>query len=299
MPSTRLGPEFTLLLIPSLLLACGDDGGRETAGAMTAGSVTLTSVSSVSGDTTEGDSTPTTSGSTQVTAATADGTSGTDGTSPTDPTDVTTTTDPASTLTDATTTSTGTTGLPGALGCSDDLHNVVDEQGNPVEACPSDQACYAGACVPACEAVADLGGTVGCDFWAPTPPFLSNGQGSALDGPCFAVFLANAWNGPANITVSRGGQAIDVAQYARIPKANGNTSIFNWTGRCQGQPCTFWMTDNPDGNVSCGGYEPNGDNSTTFRIYKVADGCGVQGGWNDAFNAVAFTGHVLCSPNDC
>ncbi|HEY0138405.1 MAG TPA: fibrinogen-like YCDxxxxGGGW domain-containing protein, partial [Nannocystis sp.] len=87
--------------------------------------------------------------------------------------------------------------------------------------------------------------------------------------------------------------------YNIFPKANGNTSIFNWTGRCQGQPCSFWMTDNADGNVSCGGYEPNGDNNTAWRIYKVADGCGIQGGWNDANNAVAFTGHVICSPNDC
>ncbi len=109
------------------------------------------------------------------------------------------------------------------LGCSDDLHNVVDGDGNVVEMCPSDQACFEGACVPACEAVAKLEGTVGCDFWAPTPPFLNNGSGgNSLDGPCFAVFLANAWTGPANITIARGGQQFDLAQYGRIPKTVGN-----------------------------------------------------------------------------
>lgn len=230
MKTPRLRTERTLLLLPSLLLACSDDGGRETAGVTAAGSVTLTSVSGASLDTTATDTTPT-SGATQPTAGSATATEGNDdtaGTAATDGTSITggpTSNDPSSTLTDGTS-QTGTTGFPGALGCSDDLHSIVDEQGDPVQACPSDQACYAGACVPACEAVADLAGTVGCDFWAPTPPFISNGGGSALDGPCFAVFVANAWNGPAKITVSRGGQPIDIAQYGRIPKANGNNVTY-------------------------------------------------------------------------
>lgn len=210
-------PELSLLPLSLLLLACGDDGGRETAGPGTAGTVTLTSVSSAPADTTDAtdsDPTPTTAPTTQSSAATSGDTDGTTSNDPSDPT------------TDGMTTLPATTGFPGGVGCSDDLHNVLDEQGNVVEVCPSDQACYAGACVPACTAVANLAGTVGCDFWAPTPPFLSNGQGSALDGPCFAVFVANAWNGPANITVARGGQAIDVNQYGRIPKANGNVITY-------------------------------------------------------------------------
>jgi hypothetical protein len=175
---------------------------------------------------------------------TGSGTDGTAGTNATDGTDGTTTTDPSSTLTDGTTTQPGTTSFPGELGCSDDLHKVVDEQGNPVETCPSDQACYAGACVPACEAVADLAGTVGCDFWAPTPPFINNGQGSALDGPCFAVFLANAWNGPANITVcgtrtrsrprragARRAGSARMSRCCRWPSGSGRTARRRSTGR--------------------------------------------------------------------
>lgn len=144
----------------------------------------------------------------------------TDSTAPTASTMATDATgDPSGDPTSLTATSTGD---PGDLFCSDDLHTVVDGFGNPVQECTSDQACYDGQCIPACEAVALLAGTVGCDFWAPTPPFISNAGGTALDGPCFAVFLANAWNGPANITVSRGGQQFDLNQYGRIPKANGN-----------------------------------------------------------------------------
>lgn len=209
MTTLDLRPAPALLLLPLLLLACSDDGGgRETAGAVTLppGGITLTSVSTSTADTTGDDVTPTTSVGTTS--------SGSD-TTPDDPF-----------ATGGTTTFPGTTGFPGELGCSNDLHSVVDEQGTVIQECPSSQACAAGACVPACEAVADLAGTVGCDFWAPTPPFLGNGQGAQYEGPCFAVFLANAWNGPANITVSRGGQSIDVGQYGRIPRANGNTITY-------------------------------------------------------------------------
>ncbi len=87
--------------------------------------------------------------------------------------------------------------------------------------------------------------------------------------------------------------------YNVFPKFNGANGIGNWQGKCQGAPCTFWMTDNGNGDVSCGGYEPNGDNNVNYRIYKWNEGCGVQGGWNDANNTMNYTGWVICSPNDC
>lgn len=214
-------PRRSLLPLVCLLpLACGDDDGRSTASgsasAVSAASITTTPGTSNGGGT---DTAPTTTG-----GDTMMGDSETGGTSPTTGDTTSTTGDPTSdgTTSTSTSTSTGTTGFPGVLHCSSDLHDVLDEQGNVVETCPSDQACFDGACIPACEAVALLQGTVGCDFWAPTPPFLGNGGGSALSGPCFAVFLANAWNGPANISVTWGGQPIDVGAHGRIPKANGN-----------------------------------------------------------------------------
>jgi len=87
--------------------------------------------------------------------------------------------------------------------------------------------------------------------------------------------------------------------YNVFPKFNGASGINNWTAKCKGVDCTFWMTDNGNNDVSCGGYEPKGDNNTGFRIYKWNEGCGVQGGWNDASNTVNYTGWVICSPNDC
>ena len=84
-----------------------------------------------------------------------------------------------------------------------------------------------------------------------------------------------------------------------FPKVNGAAGINNWQGICQGAPCSFWMTDNINGDVGCTNFEPNGDNNVAFRIYLRQAGCGLQGNWNDANNAVAVQGWVICSPNDC
>lgn len=212
MTTARRAP---LLALPALLLACGDDGGRDTDTATSVTTVpTAPTVPTTPGDSDGSTATPTTAGEADPTVSSAPSTT---------EIDISTTGDTGST---GPTTLPETTSFPGELGCSDDLHSVIDEDNVVVEECPPSEACYDGACIPACEAVAKLEGTVGCDFWAPAPPFLSNGGGSTLDGPCFAVFVANAWTGPANITVSRGGQAFDVNTFGRIPKSNGNTVTY-------------------------------------------------------------------------
>ncbi|MEJ7729270.1 MAG: IgGFc-binding protein [Polyangiaceae bacterium] len=111
-------------------------------------------------------------------------------------------------------------GVPG-VGCSADLQKVVDEDGAILAECPPDQGCFGGQCIPACDAASQSRGSIGCDFYAPDPPFLSNGMSSQLDGPCYAVFLANTWKRPAKIEVSRGGQTLDVSSFGRIPKGLG------------------------------------------------------------------------------
>lgn len=101
--------------------------------------------------------------------------------------------------------------------CSADLQSVLDKDGNVIKMCPPDQGCANGQCVPACTAVAASTGSIGCDFFAPDPPFYRNGEGSIYDGTCYAVFVANSWSRPAQITVTRGGQMFDVTQFGRIP----------------------------------------------------------------------------------
>ncbi len=104
-------------------------------------------------------------------------------------------------------------GDAGTYGCSGDLHSVVDANGMLVKACPPDQGCAGDECVPACDAASASHGNVGCDFLVPTPPAYQ----TTLP-PCFAVALANTWQQPAKIAVSRGGSTYDVTQFARLPE---------------------------------------------------------------------------------
>ena len=106
-------------------------------------------------------------------------------------------------------------------GCSSDLHDVLDANGNVIATCPDDQGCAAGQCVGACAAAAASQGTVGCDFTVATPSFYST-----IAPPCFAVFLANNWPKDAVVTISRGGTSYDASQFGRVP--NGTANAASW-----------------------------------------------------------------------
>ncbi|APR81529.1 Hypothetical protein A7982_06878 [Minicystis rosea] len=141
------------------------------------------------------------------------------------------------------------TGGAGGVGCSADLQSVVDGNGTVLESCPADQGCFQGACVGACDAAAESHGSLGCTFWAPDPPFLSNGvYAPNLNGPCYAVFLANAWGRPAKITVSRGGQSFDVTSFGRIPKGVGPSTTYApipATGLPPDEVAVLFLSHNP------------------------------------------------------
>ena len=80
-----------------------------------------------------------------------------------------------------------------------------------------------------------------------------------------------------------------------FPKYNGAYGLSNWTGRCNGASCGFWMSDS--NSCGCTNFEPNGDNNTSYRIYRRTTGC-TFGNWNDANDRVDITGWVVCSTND-
>jgi hypothetical protein len=113
--------------------------------------------------------------------------------------------------------------------CASDLRSVVDGSGAQLEQCSMDEGCAGGDCIPACEAAARSKGSIGCEFLALDPPIYGNGRtgGSfVLPGICFAAILANAWDRPAKISVSRGGQTLDLASFARIPRGTGATITY-------------------------------------------------------------------------
>jgi hypothetical protein len=219
---TRNIPLVTVTALSALLAACSDDT-MDTAETGTPSPTTVPTLT----PTTDSEAIPTTAPEPDSTSTT-DGTTASPTTTPPPGTSSSeTTADPSTDPSGDPTTdpsgdpSTDPSGDP-EVGCSDDLHDVIDGMGNVIETCPSDQACAAGMCILACDAAAAIEGTIGCDFWAPTPPFVFNGTNASQDGPCHAVFLANAWNGPAKVTISRAGQTFDASTYGRIPQPDGS-----------------------------------------------------------------------------
>src|SRR5579859_4558556 len=56
------------------------------------------------------------------------------------------------------------------IGCSPDLHDVVDCNGTVLKHCPSDQGCdKKGGCVAACDSANVNKSTIGCDYYSVDP----------------------------------------------------------------------------------------------------------------------------------
>jgi hypothetical protein len=117
------------------------------------------------------------------------------------------------------------------LKCSADLHDVVDCNGNVVTACPPDEGCTGTTCGEACASADANKSTFGCEFYAVDPDIISE-----ADGACFAMFIANTWTSPVNITADWGGQAVDVATSAVIPNGSGSTLTYQALGGTALQP---------------------------------------------------------------
>jgi len=104
------------------------------------------------------------------------------------------------------------------LTCSDDLHAIVDCNGNAVSECTGTTACDSGlhTCVDACTAAETGKRSIGCDYYATSMDVLTTGN-------CFAAFVANTWNSPVHINVKYQGTDLPVAGFIRIPVGAGPT----------------------------------------------------------------------------
>jgi len=81
------------------------------------------------------------------------------------------------------------------------------------------------------------------------------------------------------------------------PKLTGAATLKSWTGICKGVACPFWITDLSTGK-NCSATEPNGSNFPAFGLVRTGTGCGTEGTWGDAVNAVTIQDFVICSTND-
>jgi hypothetical protein len=146
----------------------------------------------------------------------------------------------------------GSGGGSDCMGCSADLHDVLDCNGNVIETCPADQGCApGGVCVPACDAAKANESTIGCDFYSVVP-----GTNFNTIGPCFAVMLANTWTSPIDISVEHAGQPLDLASMARVPTGSGAALSYDPLPNGQlgpGQLGLLFLSADPGGGylISC------------------------------------------------
>jgi len=216
----RAARSFVAIALCAATGACSGDSGGDSASSTSAATEATTSAAATEATTdgsTDGSATAgttsqggtTTSASESDSAATAASTTAATTSGSDSATDSDAATD---TATDSDSDSDSTTGVdPGALSCSADLREVIDEQGVTVETCAADQGCAAGACVPACASAAASEANFGCEFMVPTPPAYPPAK-----PPCFAAFLANTWGHPAKVSLARGGAALDISVAARL-----------------------------------------------------------------------------------
>ncbi len=133
--------------------------------------------------------------------------------------------------------------IDGGVGCTGDLRQVLDKNGDVIATCPPDEGCAGGQCVAACVAAGAGHGSIGCDYVVPTPSFFDN-----TAPPCFAMFIANSWPAAATIQVDVGGQLYDVTQFGRIAQAG--VAETSWapvptTGVPPGEVAVLFLSDDP------------------------------------------------------
>jgi IgGFc binding protein len=100
-------------------------------------------------------------------------------------------------------------------------HRHGDDDDNGGDSGPG--PCSGNSCSASCQAAADNHASVGCDYYAVD---MDGAAGPPYDG-CYAVFVANVSMDPVHIHVDRGGTAIDLGQFAKLPRGTGQSLTYN------------------------------------------------------------------------
>lgn len=130
------------------------------------------------------------------------------------------------------------------IGCSPDGTQVVDCNGNVKQTCTGTDRCGAGTCMAPCDAAKANRSSVGCDYYAVDMSAIGAGYGA-----CFVAFFANTFTTNAKIQASFGGNALDLAKYAKIPKGSGiNVSYGDYdpnVGLPPGEVAILFLANDP------------------------------------------------------
>jgi len=106
------------------------------------------------------------------------------------------------------------------------------------------------ACINACEAAENSKQSVGCEYYA---TFMQH-----WDGPktrCFAAFVANTWDTPAQLSVDRAGIDLDLATFTYKPVGNGMDLDYMAydpdQGLAPGEVAILFLSGPTEGSASC------------------------------------------------
>ncbi len=135
--------------------------------------------------------------------------------------------------------------------CNDDGSGIIDCEGNTT-LCPDDLACSGGTCTDPCEAAVATNSSIGCEYYTVD---MDAAQGPPYDA-CYTVFVANTSRGNVHMNIEWNGEAIDLAQFAKLPVGSGQSLTYQnydpMAGLAPGQVAivflaySFWL-----GNVAC------------------------------------------------
>jgi len=99
-----------------------------------------------------------------------------------------------------------------------DATGVYKQRGDAVERCPEQLACGAGACQEPCAAAAADRSSNGCDFYLQPPRFTK-----AFPQSCYAAYLVNTSNAAVDVSLSLGGEPIDISNSVFKPRPGDAT----------------------------------------------------------------------------
>jgi len=111
------------------------------------------------------------------------------------------------------------------LQCSLDGRSVIQTcTGMVVETCSADLACGAGVCQEPCAAATADKSSNGCEFYLQPPRFTKG-----IDQSCYAAYVVNSSNKPAELSLELGGEALDLSKsvYRTNP---GDATLVEHTG---------------------------------------------------------------------
>jgi len=105
--------------------------------------------------------------------------------------------------------------------CSNDLHAIVSCDGSVKQTCLGSEGCDTTTvkCTNACQAAESAKRSVGCEYYA---VFMDQIDESS----CFAAFVANTWDTPAQLTVEYDGQTLPLGSFAYLPVGFGPTLTY-------------------------------------------------------------------------